>query len=105
MAEKGVRTLDDVKVLIGELQDVLSLIGQDVPIRAGGKSSFAELGITLVYGTMADSCDGSCTGCTACEGCSGCSNTSTATGASIGDEVINPAPFRGVAASNTPSGG
>ncbi len=103
MAERGARTLNDVKVLIGELRDVLSLIGQDVPIKAGGKSSFAELGITLVYGNMAAACDGGCTGCGGCEGCAGCSHTLSSGGMSIGDEVINPAPFRSVGASGTGS--
>jgi hypothetical protein len=54
--------------------------------------SFAELGMTIVYGAGNGSCNG-CFGCAGCEGgCMGCKNTATVSGLELGAEVSNPAP-------------
>jgi hypothetical protein len=70
------RSVDEVRELIGQIQDLIAPINPAMSMRAKGVVRFPSLGMTLTYDTGVAACNG-CTGCGGCEGCEGCDNTTT----------------------------
>jgi hypothetical protein len=93
MSEMITHTAEQVKKTIGQLKELLAEVDPAAKVTAQGKLNFAELGMTIIYGSGVGSCNG-CFGCAGCEGgCMGCNNTATVSNFDPGAEVSNPNPM------------